>query len=215
MPLFDTVEVSSADALVAVERYHADYATSGLCPFIIGDAGDLKQLHDLLQPPADGGAACIAEAAAFDLTTWRASAHAKKPKSVAKGVDPQAGFASLIDLLTGEPKPRVHIGLVRVARPEHLFAVLGFGDWNDCPPAHVHVALHHHWNLTYGAIPVTLSDDVVECFVPNPPTANADVLALAAEHFAYCYDIVEQGFGSKSKLAASLVAAKTWYFWWD
>jgi hypothetical protein len=42
-----------------------------------------------------------------------------------------------------------------------------------------------------------------------------DALGLAREHEAYCPDVVEQGAGSTGKLAATLLGAPHWYFWWD
>jgi hypothetical protein len=215
MPLFDTIAVSAADAVPTIDRLHKEYAETGRYPFLIGGDDDLAQLHDLLQPPDDGGAATLAAAASFDLDAWLTDAHTKRPKSLAKGIDPQSGFVTLVDLLSGELKPQVHIGLIAAASPEAVFASLGFGDWNECPPPHVHVALHRHWRIKYGAIPIAVSPDVVECFVPTPPSESAELLSLAGEHFSYCSDIVEQGFGSRSKLAASLAGAHSWYFWWD
>jgi hypothetical protein len=38
---------------------------------------------------------------------------------------------------------------------------------------------------------------------------------LAQEQYAYCEDIVEQGTGSLANLAATLLDAPTWHFWWD
>jgi hypothetical protein len=35
------------------------------------------------------------------------------------------------------------------------------------------------------------------------------------EHYDYCSDIVDQGTGILSKLAASLATHNGWYFWWD
>ena len=35
------------------------------------------------------------------------------------------------------------------------------------------------------------------------------------EQFAYCPDIVDQGAGTLEALAAVLVNASVWFFWWD
>ena len=62
---------------------------------------------------------------------------------------------------------------------------------------------------------VAVSHDVVELRVLRPPTNPAVCVALAHEHYAYCGDIVHQGFGSLARLAGSLLGARAWYFWWD
>jgi Domain of unknown function (DUF4253) len=215
MSLYETIEVPSNEALATLDHYYKEYSSTGQFPFLIGDSDDLKQLQEAIEQPRDGGAEVIARATEFSVQEWFASQDAKKPKSVAKGVPPQSGWVTLTNLVTGEPKPRVHLGLLEVDRPAHIFAKLGFGDWNDCPAPHVHVALHSYWHEKFGSLPFALSSDIVECFVPKPPASADDVLTLASEQYAYCYDIVEQGFGSKSKLAASLIGANVWYFWWD
>ena len=49
----------------------------------------------------------------------------------------------------------------------------------------------------------------------RPPADRKAALALAGEQQAYCLDIVEQGVGSTAALAATLLEAPVWYFWWD
>jgi hypothetical protein len=112
-------------------------------------------------------------------------------------------------------KPLVFIGLVELDEPAELFARLGYGRWNECPEPSVHVALHRHWRERFGAEPMALSADVVECDVTRPPADRKAALALAVEQQAYCSDIVEQGTGSVAELAATLLEAPVWYFWWD
>jgi hypothetical protein len=112
-------------------------------------------------------------------------------------------------------KPEILIGLIELDDPAELFARIGYGDWNDCPAPHVHTALQAHWRQRFGAEPISVSGDIVECIVAQPPTEKPAAMALAREQHAYCYDIVEQGAGTTAKLASSLLAAKYWYFWWD
>ncbi len=71
------------------------------------------------------------------------------------------------------------------------------------------------WQERFGAEVVAVSHDVVELRVLRPPTNPAVCVALAHEHYAYCGDIVHQGFGSLARLAGSLLDARAWYFWWD
>lgn len=216
MPLpFETMRVDTDQALKTFDALRAKRAETGRHPFLIGDDKDLAEFAERLDLPADGGADTLVKAAELDVAAWLASQKVKNPRTLGKGVQPQAGFSVLYDVLSRAPKPCIHIGLLEAAQPEDLFAKLGFGGWNDCPDPAVHVALHRYWREQFSSIPVAITSDVVECFVPKPPTAAAEVLNLAGEQYAYCYDIVEQGFETKSKLAASLLGAKVWYFWWD
>jgi hypothetical protein len=119
------------------------------------------------------------------------------------------------DVLSQKLKSELVIGLVELDHPSELFARIGYGDMNDCPAPHIHTALHAYWQQHYGAQPIAVSDDIVECVVANPPTEKAAALNLAREQHAYCYDIVEQGVGTTAKLGSSLLEARYWYFWWD
>ena len=40
-------------------------------------------------------------------------------------------------------------------------------------------------------------------------------MELAWEQYWYCTDLVEHGHGSIANLAATLLDAPYWYFWWD
>lgn len=213
--VFELIRVDHPQALSTFDQLRKAHAQTGKYPFLIGDEHDLQTLRNLIDPPADGGAELIRNAEALEMSAWFKARRFSKPRVLAKNIPPQGGFSVLTDLASGEPKPCIHLGLITVAKPQHLFAVLGYGGWNGCPEPDVHVALHSYWQAQYGAIPVTVMGDVVECFIPNPPTEAAAVLTLAAQQAVYCDDLVHQGYGSKGKLAASLVGAKVWYFWWD
>ena len=214
--LFETIKVPGSDALAKMDELIRAYPQSGLHPFMIGNDEELEELKARCDAPEDGGALFIEQANQLNIEEWLNAQGFKPPKSLSKtSIEPQSGFSTLFNILTGEPKPEINIGLIKVAKPYHIFAKLGWGGWNDCPDPYVHVALHKYWNERFDSIPVAVSGDIVECYVDRPTTDKADVLKLAGEQYAYCYDIVEQGFNSTTKLASSLVGAKVWYFWWD
>jgi len=71
------------------------------------------------------------------------------------------------------------------------------------------------WNRRYGAVPVSMTHDILELWVPNPVNKRAEAWALACEHHAYCSDNVTQYAGTVSRLAYVLWKAPYWYFWWD
>jgi hypothetical protein len=51
--------------------------------------------------------------------------------------------------------------------------------------------------------------------VTRPPRDRESALALAEEHAIYCPDRIHQGMGTLERLAAALLNAPVWYFWWD
>jgi hypothetical protein len=60
-----------------------------------------------------------------------------------------------------------------------------------------------------------MSSDVLEFRVARSPTTREAAVELADEQYSYCPDIVTQGCETISNLAASLVNARVWFFWWD
>jgi len=211
-----TITTAGNTALQRLDELRSGWRPGGEYPFIIGIDEELQQLRDMIEPPTDGGNAILQAAFDFDVEAWLKAKGPKATKSWPKqAIPPQTTIALLYDTLSGQIKPEIHIGLLEVNRPEEIFAKLGYGGWNDCPESHVHVALHQYWSAKYRSSLVALSNDIVECWVLAPPSTREAALKLAREQFTYCYDIVEQGVGSVSKLGSSLLEAKFWYFWWD
>ncbi|MBK8198353.1 MAG: DUF4253 domain-containing protein [Acidobacteria bacterium] len=131
--------------------------------------------------------------------------------------DPQRGFMGVRDILTGQHLPEVVVALspAPVAQWWETSAHLRFGGWNDCPDPAVHVLLHRIWAEKYGARLVTMAFDVIELQITRPIRTREEALEVAALQYAYCSDIVDQGEGTLENLAASLIDATSWYFWWD
>jgi len=94
-------------------------------------------------------------------------------------------------------------------------AFLNFGGWNACPQPAEHCAVLAYWKGRYGAEVASMTRDVIELEVARPPASRDEAMALALEQFDYCEDIVDQGVGTISNLAADLLAGSPWYFWWD
>ncbi|GAA5180274.1 hypothetical protein GCM10025771_24390 [Niveibacterium umoris] len=215
--VFKTVQTRGVNALTQVEAYRRDFAGgSKRYPFLIGDADDLARLLDAIEPAADGGRATLEQARALDATAWLEQHSRKaKPRWPKDGPEPVKMVLSQFKGLPQILKPVMFIGLIELDDPCELFARMGYGDWNACPPPHVHAALHRHWRAQFGAEPIAISNDVVEYIVASPPQSRSEALDLARAHEAYCPDVVEQGVGSTGKLASSLLGAPYWYFWWD
>lgn len=105
---------------------------------------------------------------------------------------------------------------VPTTNPWEVVAYLPFGGWNECPNPDKMVSVCKYWFEKYGAVPVTITHEIMEMSVPECVSAG-DALELAKEHYAFCPDRVDQGTrtGTISEVAASLEVSKIWYFWWD
>lgn len=102
---------------------------------------------------------------------------------------------------------------IPVKHPWEILYRLPIGGWNDCPNPEEILAVLQYWHAAYGAIPVSIGSDTLECYVPTPAGDRAWELAL--EQYAFCYDIVDQGYETVAALAAELQQSTIWSFWWD
>jgi len=132
-----------------------------------------------------------------------------------ENIQPHASPLILTDFATGDFKQEILIGLMPTARAWEAPAYADFGGWNACPPAHIHVALAKQWNDCFGARLIVMGADVIEFELEQPIQDRATALDLAEQHFRYCEDVVTQGTGTIEALAAHLIGARYWYFWWD
>jgi len=119
------------------------------------------------------------------------------------------------DILTRELHETISFALVAEAEPFEVPAYLGFGGWNDCPEPELQVAVLREWERAYGAVPVCVTGDVLECVVARPPQSEDEAFSLAAEQWIFCDDIVGQGTQSVRRLAMEIWRSSQWFFWWD
>ncbi|MEE1125276.1 MAG: DUF4253 domain-containing protein [Acutalibacteraceae bacterium] len=105
---------------------------------------------------------------------------------------------------------------VPTTKPWELVAYVPFGGWNECPDVEEMTAICKYWYEKYGAVPVTVSHDVMEMRVPEP-IKKEDALEVAKEHYAFTPDRVDQctATGTLSEVAECLAVSKIWFFWWD
>ncbi len=96
-------------------------------------------------------------------------------------------------------------------------AYLNFGGWNGCPSAPAHVCMMKHWQEHYGAEIMFMGSDTVAMDASRPPQDRESALRLAWEQFAYCSDTigVAPGIQTLEDVAAKLLNASVWGFWWD
>lgn len=119
------------------------------------------------------------------------------------------------DILTGTPFRPCYIVLFPAQHGWEVPAYANWGNWNANPDPALHVAGLKSWYDRYGAELVGMSGDVVNLRVARVPDTRDEALALAREHYVYCADIVDQGVGALSALAATYMKSRWWFFWWD
>lgn len=220
-----TVKLAGQDALQALNQHRADYPTTGWYPFLIGDSEELEHIEAVADLNKQELTEIVRGSFDVDTAAWSSKRRAEAEEfgfsadhltSQWPGEERQKGSITLhTDILTGKLKPEVFLGLAQIEQPWQLPAALKYGGWNDCPEAEVHCAFHRQWQVQYRAEITGMSSDIIECAVARPPMDSEAAMALAWEQYWYCSDIVEQGCGSVSKLAAILINSPYWYFWWD
>jgi hypothetical protein len=104
------------------------------------------------------------------------------------------------------------LGLVPVERPADILSATGWtGAVNSFTPAELTPYLRS-WEERFDALPVALGFDTLHLAIRRAP---ADADETAAEVYAFCPDIIDQGIGSVEELAATMIPSPYWYFWWD
>ena len=230
---YEHVTVPGADALAEWERLRA---AGGGTPIVSGGDEGLAAIAEqftMLDPQVAGTSAFagqqrtpaeILKAAAAlrfpgDLANWPGASREEDLRTPLGDWPPESeaapGLTIATDLQTGQPLDRVHILQLPAATSWEVPAWLRWGDWNACPPPEHHVAALRSWHERYGAELVAIDRDTMNLRVRRRPSNREEALALAREQYRCCPDIVDQGVGSLSALAAGLMAGDWWFFWWD
>ncbi|GHJ52998.1 hypothetical protein Nm8I071_23050 [Nonomuraea sp. TT08I-71] len=127
--------------------------------------------------------------------------------------DPDTRAAGLVDQLVDDAK---RLGLVATSRGADTLAATGWsGPANHTGDSGEIAAVVRSWEDRFGVRVVEVGFDTLYVSVATPPTTQQHALHLAAEHFAFCPDIVLQGGDSLETYATHLVGAYSWAFWWD
>jgi len=109
-----------------------------------------------------------------------------------------------------------HLGLVGLNRPADILDTVGWmGAVNeDGDPLDMSTVLRS-WELRFDAYVVGTGTDTLMLAVGRPPRDLRSATAIAAEHFAFCPDNIQQGVGTIREYAETLVGEWVWPFWWD
>ena len=108
----------------------------------------------------------------------------------------------------------VIIAKIPTDKPWEVFAWIPFGGWNECPEPEVMMSVAKYWFEKYRAVPAVISHDVLE-FAAQPVRDRSAAIGLALEQYAFCNDIIDQGFQELCVLADTLTKSSVWSFWWD
>ena len=127
------------------------------------------------------------------------------------------GYGALILVISGLVLVGVSfVLLVRCAQPSDAVSVLGWsGTANHYLEPRAFNAVLRAWQARFGAVPIAADGSTLHFVVTRPPSDLDGARQLAAEQFALCPDIVDQGAGTLEALAADLLNAQQWSLWWD
>lgn len=221
------VEVPGLEALDAWQRLRDLVPETHRWPVLAGDMEEVARVFEQIDDGFDP-AATLEASRGIDPAGWAAELRASDPElydpprdepalreRVFRETGPRHEIMLHLDVQQGRPVDRVGIVLVPTERSWEAPAYLNYGGWNECPEPAVHVAFLRRWHERYGAEVFSIGPDVMEISVSRPVTGREEALALADEQFLYSYDIVAQGTETLDRLAAHLLQATVWYFWWD
>jgi hypothetical protein len=227
---YDSAKTNGVDALQNYEKLKLD---SSKIPVIVGGDDDLARIIEDMESQTESVEGYFQQADKlgldFSIADYRNSTrdeeeqedeeYAEFLKGI-KGDWPSSGYALntptiVTDVASGQPLQTVWLLRIPAKFSIEIPAYLKWGDWNDCPPAHVHVAMLRKWQRDYGAELVGMSGDVLNIRVKKRPGNKTQAMLLATEMYHYAPDIVLQGTETISALAASLMESDYWYFWWD
>lgn len=216
---FEVIRVSGAEALSRIGSLRHE---GSVYPVLLGNTEDVEILLENYESQSESPDQLVSVAKQIDPQSWfseRTEADAdyyeEKRGDWPEDAQPNTTILGHMDLLTKKPHREVAIALIPTGDSWKVPCYLKFGGWNECPFPAEHAAVMRRWQAKYGAEVVTITQDTVEMRVEHPPMSRDEALALAREQFVYCADIVSQGTQTIDALAASLLDAPTWFFWWD
>ena len=119
--------------------------------------------------------------------------------------------------LTLLPRPAARIGLVAADRPADVLPAIGWEGVTNrgaeflLPLA----AVLRSWEERFGARLIDVGFAEIRLLVECPPRTLEAATRIAAEHYVLCDECAGEGLTDIRRIAASLVNAPIWAFWWD
>ncbi|MGA6174753.1 DUF4253 domain-containing protein [Streptomyces sp. NPDC012600] len=150
--------------------------------------------------------------------TWPGLAPAPAREGAA---DPDTAAAELADFITADQDGRLsgaRLALVPARRSADIPAAMGWsGPMNHENDVARLCAVLRSWEDRYDARVVVLGFDTMIVSVGRPPTTPEEAHALAAEHYAFCPDNIDQSPPYDLGVYAEkrVLDQEVWSFWWD
>ncbi|WP_326698150.1 DUF4253 domain-containing protein [Streptomyces sp. NBC_01754] len=133
--------------------------------------------------------------------------------------DPDVLAGGIADMFTESPEgPRFRMGLVPARRSADIPAAIGWpGPLNHDSDVARLCAVLRSWEDRFDIRVLIIGFDTLIVSVGRPPTTLVQARALAAEHFAFCPDNIDQNppYGLELYAERNLLDQSTWGFWWD
>jgi predicted DNA-binding WGR domain protein len=203
-------------------RLAASFPESGIWPFVIDDTYGFEGFDDRLMDVPRGR---HTEVLAILRKGWNENVSVDEDDPDEEIAPFGKQFPGLAAPTPGD-RPRSidhivssatgHLGLVALNRPADILDAVGWmGAANyDADPLDMTTVLRS-WELRFDAYVVGMGTDTLTLAVGRPPRDLTSATAIAAEHFAFCPDNIQQGAGSIREYSALLVGQGLWPFWWD
>ncbi len=145
---------------------------------------------------------------------WQGLAPAAAPRA-----DPDLDVADTADFVVeGVPWLKdARPALVPARRSADIPAAIGWrGPVNHEGDVARLCAVLRSWEDRFGARVLALAFDQLVLSVASPPGTQEHAEAVAAEHYAFCPDNIDQGISPlKSYAEQAVLNAHLWTFWWD
>jgi hypothetical protein len=206
-------ETSGRQALAGWERLKRE---GGGSPVVIGSVEDVTLLSERLETTKLVGIETHIGAQSGQSADDRVNEHNWPEIGTWPVEAPESpGLSVAMDMWTGEIREKVFLALVPTDDATAMPAYLRFGGRHAMPQTDNRIAALRSWQARYGAELVGASNDTLNIRVKSRPGSRKEALMLAREQYEFCPDIVDQGVGDLSSLAAMLMESDWWYFWWD
>jgi hypothetical protein len=206
-------------------RLAAAFPKTGIWPFVIDASYDFNGFDDYLMDLPRGR---HTEVVAILRKAWNGMVSYDEDYDLDEIAPFGKTFPGLADPTRGERATTAsidrivaslsggHLGLVGLHRPADILDTIGWmGAVNeDGDPLDMSTVLRS-WELRFDAYVVGMGTDTLILAVGRPPRDLASATAIAAEHFAFCPDNIQQGIGTIREYADALVGEQVWPFWWD
>lgn len=135
--------------------------------------------------------------------------------------DPDTAAAGLAGVITADPDSWLggaRMALVPARRSADIPAAIGWsGPMNHENDVARLCAVLRSWEDRYDARIVVLGFDTMIVSVGRPPATAEEARALAAEHYAFCPDNIDQSppYDLDAYAEKAVLNQEVWSFWWD